>query len=181
MRIKHEFVDFRISRRILWVGMQAYPLQQVTRVQPVEVKPHRGRIAKTYGRRAGATLGLGSVVLLLLSCLGEAVPPSASVVAGLLTLAVLAFHTVRLVRRLTRPPLHILSVSTAGSPRAALVSTDRQLIHDLTFRVVDAIDNPAAEFQIQVEHLEIVNGDKVAGDKYGGDHVEQDKIVEGWS
>lgn len=176
MRIKHEFVDFRISRRTLWVGMQAYPLQQVTRVRPIEVKPRPGRIVATYGRRAGATLGLGMVVLLFLSCLGGTAPPSSTVIVCLLTLAALAVHTARLIHGLTRPALHILSVSTAGSPRAALVSTDRQLIHDLTFRVVDAIDNPAAEFQIQVEHLEFT-----AGDRYGGDHVERDKIVEGWS
>jgi len=181
VRVKHEFVDFRISRRILWVGMQAYPLQQVTRVQPIEVKPRRGRIVLRYGRRAGATLGLGLVALVFLGCLGDAVPRAASVVAGLLVLAALVFHTVWLIRALIRPPLHILSVATAGSAKAALVSTDRQLIHNLTFRVVDAIDNPAAEYQIQVEHLEFVGGDKVAGNKYGGDHVEQDKIVEGWS
>lgn len=181
MRIKHEVVDFRISRRMLWVGMQGYPLQQVTRVQPIEIKPNHRRTAIRYGRRAGATVGLGLVALLFLSCLGDAVPPSVSVLTVLLTLAVLAFHTVRLVRGLTRPPLHILSVSTAGSPRAALVSTDRQLIYDLTSRVADAIDNPAAEFQVLVEHLEFVQGDRVAGDKYGGDHVEGDKIAEGWS
>ncbi len=176
MRVKHEFVDFRISRRTLWVGMEAYPLQQVTRVRPVEVRANRGRTVQKYLRRAGATLALGFVALLFVGCLGEGVAPFASVVVGLLTLTAFGYLTARLIRILTRPPLHILSVSTAGSPRAALVSTDRQLIHDLTHRVVDAIDNPAAEFQIQVENLEMVHGDK-----YGGDHVERDKIVEGWN
>jgi hypothetical protein len=175
VRIKHEYVDFRISRRTLWVGMQAFPLPQVTRVVPIEIKPNRKRTVLTYTRRSGATIGLGVAGLVVLSCAGDTVPPVASVICVALTLLAVGLHTFRLVRGLTRPPLYILSVATAGSPRAALCSTDRKLIYDLTYRVVDAIDNPAAEFEISVEHLEIVQGNR-----YGGDHIEGDKIVEGW-
>jgi len=181
MRVKHKDVDFRISRRTLWVGMQAYPLPQITRVRPIEVTPNRRKMALTYGRRAGATIGLGVAGAIVLGCLGDAVPPAVAVGFFAVMIAVLTAHTVRLVRGVTRPTLHILSVATSGSPHAALVSTDGQLIHDLTYRVVDAIDNPSAEFEIRVDHIEIIHGDKVDGDKYAGDHVEGDKILDGWS
>ena len=181
MKVQHKEVDVRISRRTLWVGMQAYPLPQVTRVQPIEVIPNRGRVTLKYGRRAAATIGLGLVGLILLSCLGNSVPPAVSGAYAVMMLAILVVHTVRLVRGLTRTPLYVLSVATAGSPRAAVVSTDKDLIYDLTHRVVEAIDNPSAEFEIKVDHIEIVHGDKVSGDKFGGDRVEGDKILDGWS
>jgi hypothetical protein len=181
MRAKHKNVDVRISRRVLWVDEQAYPLAQVTRVQPIELTPNRRRMALAYGRKAGATVGLGMVGLVILSCLGEAAPPAAWVVLAVAILAMLTPHTVRLVRGLTRPALHVLSVATAGTPHAALASTDKELIQDLAHRVVDAIDNPSAEFEIRVDHIDIVHGDKVDGGKYGGDRVEGDKILHGWS
>jgi hypothetical protein len=181
MRVKHKDVDVRISRRTLWVDLQAYPLSQVTRVQPLEFTPNRRRMVLTYGRKAMATAGLGVVGLIFLGCLGEAVPPAASVVFAAVMLAIFVAHIVRLVRGLTRPTLYVLSVATAGSPHAAVVSTDKALIHNLSRWVVDAIDNPSAEFEIRVDHIEIVQGDKVHGDKFGGDRVDGDKILEGWT
>jgi hypothetical protein len=172
MRVKHKDVEFRISRRTLWVGMQAYPLQNVTRVRPVELSPNRGRLLLRYGRKTGAWFGLGVAGLLAVACLGDAVPPAVTGAYAVVVLGVLAVHTVRLVRRLTYPTLHVLSVATAGSPHAALVSTDKSLIHELTRRVVDAIDNPAIEYAIRVDHIDIVHGDK-----YDGDRVEGDKII----
>jgi Family of unknown function (DUF6232) len=175
MKVKQEEVEFRISRRTLWVGMQAYPLSQVSRVRPIEVNPRRGRILLRYGRSAGATVGVGAAGLIVLACLGNAAPTAVTVVFLAAIVAAVVAHSVRLVRRLLRGRLYILSVSTAGSQQAALVSRDRDLIYDLTYRVVDAIDNPAAEFQIRVENLEFVNGDK-----YDGDHVEGNKIPGDW-
>jgi hypothetical protein len=181
MRTKHKEIEFKISRRVLWVGLEAYPLQQVTRVRPIEITPNRKKMALRYVRQAGATAGLGLVGLVALSCLGQAVPPTVAVVFAATVLAVLVWHTVRLVQGLTHPPLHVLSVATAGTARAALVSDDKALIHDLTRRIVEAIDNPSVEFEIKVDNFEVVHGDKVMGDKFGGDRVEGDKILEGWS
>lgn len=181
MRVKRKDIDVRISRRTLWVDMQAYPLPQITRVRPIELKPNRRAMALRYGRQAAATIGLGAVGLTFLSCLGEAVPPATTVVFTVAVLAVLVVPTGRLVRHLTMPRLWVLSVATSGSPHAAVVSPNKQQIYDLTYRIVEAIDNPSAEFEIKVDHVEIVHGDKVGGDKYGGDNVHGDKILEGWS
>jgi len=177
MRVKHKDVDFRISRRTLWIGMKAYPLHNVTRVQPLEYSVNHGWTVTTYLRQAGAWIGLGLVGLVILGCIGDTLPAAVSVAYVVVVLGMLTVHTVRLVRRLTFPRLYALSVATAGTPHAALVSTDKNLIYDLAHRVVDAIDNPAMEFAIRVDHIDIVHGDK-----YGGDKVEGDKIVtDGWS
>ncbi len=177
MRVKHKDIEFRISRRTLWVGMQAYPLQNVTRVQAVEHSPNRGRMVRGYLRQAGAWVGLGVAGLVVLGCLGDAVPPAVSVTYAAAVCLVLAVHTVRLIRGLTLPNLHILSVATAGSANAALVSTDQKLIHDLTHRIVDAIDNPAMEYAIKVDHMDIVYGDKYGGDRVQGDKVINDNLI----
>jgi hypothetical protein len=176
MRVRHKDVELRISRRTLWVGMQAYPLSNVTRVQPLRIRSNRSRLLLAYGRRAGAWVGLGVAGLLVLGCLHGAVPTAVTVLYGVLVLGALTLHTAGLVRRLAASDLWVLSVATSGSPHAALVSHDKQLIYDLTRMVVDAIDNPAVEYEIRVEHIE-VNGDLVGGDKYGGDTVNGDKIV----
>jgi hypothetical protein len=176
MRVKTEEVDFRISRRILWVGSNAYPLPQVSSVRPIEVIPRRGRMLAQYGRRAGATVVVGFVGLTISACLGRAVPPVVDAVVAVAMVGVVVWHTVELIRRLRRGRLYVLRVSTAGNQHSALVSRNRELIEDLTRRVADAIDNPAAEFAISVENLEIVKGDK-----YGGDHVEGDKYFGDWS
>lgn len=176
MRTRHRDVEFRISRRMLWVDMEAFPLHMVTRVRPIEITPNRPKIFIAYARKAAALIGLGVLGLLLLSCVGSAVPNwLTGVVATVLAVAFLA-QTTRAIRLLTRPALYVLSVATAGTARAALVSEKRDLIYDLTERVAEAIDNPAMEYAIHVEHIE---GDLVTGDKYSGDRVDGDKLVFG--
>jgi hypothetical protein len=181
MRLQHRDVNVRISRRTLWVGLQAYPLHNVTRVRPMEVKLNYRAVALGYGRKASAWAGLGVVGLTVLACLGEAAPIGVSVVFAVVILGMLTLHTVRLIRRLTMPKLYALSVATTGDVRAALVSTDKDQIYELTNRVVDAIDNPALEYAIKIDNIETIFGDKVGGDKVGGDKIDGDKIVaDGW-
>jgi hypothetical protein len=176
--IRHRDVEVRISRRTLWVDTQVYPLAHVTRVQPLEFKPRRGRVLRAYGREAGAWLGLGFIGLVFIGCLGNAVPPAAVTVYEILLLTALVAVSVRLIRRLTASPLHVLSIATSGSPHAAVASRDRDLIFDLAQRVVDAIDDPAMEYAIHVDHIDI-KGDLVGGDKNGGDTVLGDKFATG--
>lgn len=176
MKVKHKDIEFRISRRTLWIGVRAFPLHMIASVEPVEIKLRRGRIVSGYLRQAGSWIGLGFVGLLILGCLGDAVPTAVTGAFVVVVLGALTFHTVLLIRNLNLPSLHILSVTTAGRAHAALVSTDKNLIDGLARRVVYAIDNPAMEYAIRVEHLEIAQGDIVHGNRYGGHHIEGDQI-----
>src|SRR5512142_1300199 len=114
-RDAHKDVEVRISRRTLWVDTQAYPLAHVTRVQPLEFRPRRGRVLISYGREAGAWLGLGLIGLTVIGCLGRSVPPAVGTGYALLVLAALVAVTVRLVRRLVVDPLYVLSIATSGT------------------------------------------------------------------
>ncbi len=176
MKVRHSHIDFRISRRTLWVGSKAYPLHMITLVEPLELTPNRKRMAVAYVKQAGATFGLGLAGLVVLSCAGTSASPTVWGIFVLVVFGLLAMQTVQLVRGLSLASLYILKIRTAGTAHAALVSRDQKLIFELTHRVVDAIDNPKAEFEIRVDHLDIVHGDKVFGDKVLGD-----KVLEGWS
>jgi hypothetical protein len=171
-------VEVRISRRTLWVDTQAYPLGHVTRVRPLEIKPRRGVMVAAYLRQVGACLLLGLVGLAVLGCMGTALPSVVITIYELLVLAAWVGLTLRLVRQLTTDTLYVLSISTSGTPTAAVASWDRGVIFDLANRVVAAIDDPGLEYAIHVEHVEI-KGDAVFGDKSGGDSVFGDKFVTG--
>jgi hypothetical protein len=167
MKVKHKDIHVRISRRILWVGPQAYPLSQVVRVYPQELRLRRTAAVKDFGRRAGATIGLAVVGLIATSCVGRTLPAGIWVAFWLVVAGLLALHTAQLIRLLRLPKLYVLRVAMAGSEQAAVVSTDEDIISDLITQVADAIDNPAAEFEVHVDN--IIFGDKVEGDQVLGD------------
>lgn len=177
MRITRKDIEFRISRRTLWIDDHAYPLAGVTRLRRDELKPNRSRMLMRYGRQVAACLGLGAMALVLLGCLGQAVPSAVYLVLALLVLGFVLARTVRLARHLSLPRMYVLSIATAGSNHEAVISTDKNLIDDLIHRVVDAIDNPALEYMIKIDNLEITHGDKVFGSKYEGDDVHGSKIL----
>jgi hypothetical protein len=184
MKVKHKDVRVRISKRILWVGPQAYPLSQVVRVHPVELRLKRIAVLREFGRRAGATIGIAVLGLLAMAVAGRAVPLLFWVVFWLIVGGILLFHTVHLARLLRLPKLYVLRVAMAGSGRdqAAVMSTDESQIDDLTTQVADAIDNPAAEYEIRVDNIEFVYGDKIDGDKVDGDKVlGNESIFEGFN
>src|SRR4051794_22244652 len=74
MKVKHKDVRVRISRRILWVGPQAYPLSQVVRVHPVQLRLKRVPILVDFGRRSGATIALAVLGVIAMACLGRTLP-----------------------------------------------------------------------------------------------------------
>ncbi|WP_030434612.1 DUF6232 family protein [Actinoplanes subtropicus] len=175
MKVKRTAVRVRISRRILWVGSEAYPLSHVVRIHPVQLRLKRLPIFVDFGRRAGATIMFAVLGAIAMAKLGRALPTAAWVVFWPIVGGLLVFHLAGLVRLLRLPRVYVLRVAMAGSEEAAVVSTDKAQIDELTMQVTDAIDNPAAEFEVRVDNLEFVYGDKVGGDKVLGDK----KIFEG--
>jgi hypothetical protein len=153
-------IEVRISKRVLWVGPSAYPLPNVTQVEPIEFRVKRWRLIKRFTRKCAASIALGFVAMMVLSC--ASAPTMTLAVVGAGVLAVVGYQVYRLIRGLTLPPLHVLKVQMAGTSRAAVVSRDKPKIDELTYRVVDAIDNPATEYAVWIENI---NGDIIGGDK----------------
>ncbi|WP_416975255.1 DUF6232 family protein [Streptomyces sp. 4F14] len=148
---KREVINVRVSRRILWVGAEAYPLHNIARATTVRIVPRRM-----------VSLGQFLACALALVVVSGVIVAAASAVSELVLLVDIAIGSVlvfRLVSILVRPVYHALVIETAGTPYTALVSTDKAIVSRLVFQIMDAIDNPEAEFQIQVENYHI--GDKI--------------------
>jgi len=158
MKYKYESIDVRISRRTLWVGTDVYPLPNVARVQAREEILDRGRLTWLFAKRVAKPLVAGAAVVAVLWCGAPADPGRVLGAVGLVLFGLLLWHTSWFVRELTRARLYFLVVETAGTPRTAVVSTDRALIFDLADKVVEAIDNPAVDYSIRIDN--IVLGDQ---------------------
>jgi hypothetical protein len=164
MSVQRKHTEVRIDRRTLWIGAQAYPLHMVANVEPVEIVPNRSELWLEYARNVTAWVGggvAGLTLLFLLTRGGLAVTVGS--VLGTFVAGAAVVHTSRLIRRLTAPHLYVLNIAMTGGAHAGLVSDDRQLIHDLTDRLVDAIDGPAAEYAIHVNHIDVTGGTSILG------------------
>ncbi|MFB7452926.1 MULTISPECIES: DUF6232 family protein [unclassified Streptomyces] len=142
---RRKVITVRVSKRVLWIGGEAYPLQNIARATTVRIKPQR---AKAVGRFLKSLLVTG-----ILAVAGLAVAQSGEVSGGdqelitngvEITAAVLvAAFLVQLIVVLVTKTYYALVIETSGNPRAVLVSTDRNEVHELVRDIMRAIDDPA--------------------------------------
>lgn len=158
VEVSSERVDVRISRRVLWIDSNAYPLHNIARAQTIRITPRHETPMKDYKRAAVIWLIVGGALTILLAATG--VRGSALIVLiWIVILILLAMRTIRLFRELREKTFFALVIETAGTSRTALVSTDEDLMSELVYQIMDAIDNPKAEYQVQIENFHI--GDRI--------------------
>lgn len=162
-RNSSETIDVSVSRRILWIGGEAYPLQNIARVQSVSYEPRRNRVIARYIRTVIIWLVVAAVVSGSLSASGSA---AGGTLVFLAILAIIAYKTYQMINLLSLK-YYALKIETAGNPRTALLIKDRDFINKLVYLITDAINNPEAEFQFKVENLHV--GDKI--EQYGEQNV----------
>ncbi|MFY1635769.1 DUF6232 family protein [Solwaraspora sp. WMMB335] len=175
----HSTVQVGVRNRTLWVGGEAYPLHNIARVHAREWTPDRGAAVREFAKNVAKPIAAGMFALVLLACLGgDAVPGTVYVGLFLLVGGIVTVRAVQLIRYVSQQNRYALVVETAGSPHAALVSTDRNVVLGLVGQVVEAIDNPAKEFSLHVEQVygDKFDGDKFDGSKFDGDHIGGNKI-----
>ncbi|MFD8786802.1 DUF6232 family protein [Kitasatospora sp. NPDC059599] len=159
-------IDVSVSRRVLWIGGDAYPLQHIARARQLVWWPPKR--SWTIIRFVRQLFGLVFATAILGTLVRNSVETSqAAVLPGLLLLAGLAFITYRLVTRLRQRALYKLVIETSNSSTTAVVSHDPRQIGDLIQMIMEAIDNPQAEFALQVENVHI--GDKI--NQYGDHNI----------
>ena len=146
-------LNIGVSRRILWVGAEAYPLQNIARAQTVRLDPARSHAVWTFVKSVLLWIFLGaagSVPLRYVPTLSE---EDVDRLTGYIAIAVTAlavFSAVRLLVVLSRRTLYALVIETAGTPRTAVVSPHWHVLNGLVNQIMAAISNPAAEFHQQV-------------------------------
>lgn len=162
-------INVRISKRVLWVGSQAYPLHNIARVQGMPVRPdHRKSAAsKTLQGCLGGILALFGIGLIISVTI-------ANRVGGLVLLVLIVAAGYGVMTKLRRPQetYFALVIETSGNPHRVLVSRDRDAVFGLVHQITDAIDNPQAEFDTQINNVQFGDNFTQIGDHMVGKVVQ---------
>lgn len=168
MFYRRNMISIRVSRRVLWVDSEAYPLHNIARVTTKTLKPSFAKILKLVGRWV-------LVVYVVLMGFALYATEGQTTLVGLIMPAVLLFLAtllvsglIRLFMSVTRKSLHQLNIETAGSPYAVLASPNEELVTQISQSIMEAIDNPQAEFQFQVENFHVGDSIKQFGNNNTG-------------
>ncbi|KNB51764.1 DUF6232 family protein [Streptomyces caatingaensis] len=167
-------VDLRVTRRLLWVGRAAYPLQNIARVHTSTLQPRRKQAVIRFLRNVALTLAVAfglTIVGGATSLSSEGAATGIITFVWLGTLAALILYVVQLLSVLAATPLHVLSVETSGPSHALVTSPDPHHLDQLVGRISHAIENPGAEFQVTVESIMVNPRSYYFGDNvnmYGG-------------
>ncbi|WP_214107757.1 DUF6232 family protein [Acrocarpospora catenulata] len=170
---KEKVGQIRISKRVVQIGHQVYPLANISRVQSLRVV-WAGKLATFYPLQqivmivvlAGAVVGGLLAVAPNLDLGGgwdveEVARQVAAVVAAVSGLRVCYLLLVLLYRMLLRRRQYALVLETAGTQFTALSGTDQHEIHRIKNEIVGAIEDPP-EYERTIE----VHGDLVLGDQH---------------
>jgi hypothetical protein len=143
-------IYIKVSRRILWIGDEAYPLHNIARTRTFRLVPRRGPAIA----RVVVTLLLGATVKLVGS---SALLPREirATVLGVVELGIVVLILASLVSLLvvlSRRTLHTLVIETAGQPVGVIASRRAHDVQQLVHKITDAISNPLAEFTQRIEN-----------------------------
>ncbi|KQX78815.1 MULTISPECIES: DUF6232 family protein [Streptomyces] len=167
-------VELRIGKRLLWVGGAAYPLHNIARVYTFVLKPKRQEATMRFLKRVGLTLA----VLMILTMIGEITFLGSDDSDGFVRFAwvgglvALVVYVTDLLTVLTATSHHVVAIETAGPSTAMVTGRNTEHLKQLVGYIANAIENPEAEFHVQVERLMISSpqnyhfGDNV--NMYGG-------------
>ncbi|MDI5964032.1 DUF6232 family protein [Streptomyces sp. SL13] len=173
-------VNLRVGKRLLWVGEAYYPLQNIVRVHTLTIHPRRKGAVLLFTKRL-LLIGAVTTFLSLLAAAIEAFSASddgggggssaLSILVLLAAAAAAVYSLVEMVQVLGAPSHFVLSVETSSLSSAVVTSPYPDHLRQLAHRIADAIENPAAEFEVRVNSVMISPTHYYFGDNvnmYGG-------------
>ena len=164
-----DFIDVQISRKVLWIGSEAYPVQNISRAKTISLIPDRDTAWNRFIKIVvcSVLLGTAAAVAINLAPRLSTVQKSdalrvAAVGALLLALGLFVIGIIRLMRVLSAPTYYALIIDSAGITYKTLVSLDGNQLGELVRQIMKAIDDP------QIKFRELVNN------YHFGDQIYQD-------
>jgi hypothetical protein len=149
----------RVTKRLLWVAGAAYPLRNVTRVYTFVATPRRGAATLLFFKRLAITLSVAFALTILGGITGIAgEEEAAKTIVRLVWIGALVgliYCLIEWLAVLSAPSHFVLAVETSGASTAVVTSKDHEHLQRLVGQVVNAIENPEAEFLVHVESLAI--------------------------
>lgn len=159
--------EVRVTRRVLWVGGDAYPLQNIARAQVRTLRPRQGTPVKDFLLEILRWIVLTVVVITAMTLVG--LRGAASYVVVILVMLVLV-SVLKLTRAVNRErekkEYHLLVLQTSGDPRTLLASTDRDQIYELVQTIMAAIDDAEVSYHNWISNY---YGDVIR--QYGNENI----------
>ncbi|MFC9248121.1 DUF6232 family protein [Streptomyces sp. NPDC057136] len=165
-----------VTKRLLWVGGAAYPLQNVARVYTFTLHPRRKEAVLRFFKRAALAVPV-AMAFTVFGAIAGALARSGDAFGGfilfiwLATVGCLIYFFVDMISVLSAPSHFVMAVESNGRS-TALVTGDPGHLNQLVQQIAHAIENPETELSVRVEQLTISNpsnyyfGDAV--NMYGG-------------
>ncbi|MER6626941.1 DUF6232 family protein [Streptomyces sp. NPDC000987] len=165
-------VDLKVSRRLLWVGEAAYPLHNISRVHTFVLKPKRTEAVNEFLKWTALTaVALVAVQAISQDASSRSQENGSARGLGALGLVVVIGLFVRMLKMWNTPPEHVLAVETASGSTSLVTLPDPAQLRQLVLYIVNAIENPGAEFHVRVASLQVNPKNYQFGDTvnmYGG-------------
>jgi hypothetical protein len=148
--MKSEVIEVKVERGVLWVGTEAYPLQNIARARTVRLIPNRAWAVRRFVVTVVlcVLLGIAGAVALQQANRqstenGYHLLHNGGTAAIVVAVALVAIGLATLLVRVSRQTFYALVIETAGTARGVLVSTDHAKLDTLVHTIMEAIHNPA--------------------------------------
>ncbi|MFH8975820.1 DUF6232 family protein [Streptomyces sp. NPDC017890] len=149
--------DVHISKGALWIGSDTYPLRNIAHTSLRELHPDRAAARSKFVKGL-----IGQLIVFFLG-IGLA---QVSAFVGIAVILVATGFAVRgyleLQKVLNAPTLYVLQITTSGNPQTALTTDDRVALDGLFRQLMEAMDNPEIQVDLQMPTYTIT-----------GDHIYQ--------
>jgi hypothetical protein len=153
---KEETIEVQVADRVLWIGSDAYPVNNISRTQARTLtfkrKPAWGKfwksILKWFAVAIVATIGVAALHF----------RPAINII-WLVMLAIFIIDVIRLLVDLRDKDqvYYALVIETSGASRTPLVTKDRAIVYNIIDQVMRAINGEAVRFLQQVS---VMTGDQ---------------------
>ena len=148
--MKSEVIEVKVERGVLWVGAEAYPLQNIARARTVRLVPNRAWAVRRFVVTLvlSVLLGIAGAVALRLANSQSSesryhLLHNGGTAVVVVAVVLFAVGLITLIVRVSRQTFYALVVETAGTPRGVLVSTNQAELDSLVRTIMEAINNPA--------------------------------------
>jgi hypothetical protein len=139
--------EVQVTKRVLWVGGDAYPLHNIARAQVRTLRPRPGTPVRDFVVEIVRWIALA---VLLVTAMALAGLHGATIYIIVIIAVLIVFSVLKLMRALNRErekkDYYLLVLQTSGDPRTLLASTDREQIYDLVQTIMSAIDDAAVTY-----------------------------------
>ena len=139
--------EVQVTKRVLWVGDDAYPLHNIARAQVRTLHPRPGTPVRDFLVEIVRWIALAVLLITATTLAGlQGVGIYIFVILALL-IVVSVFKLMRAIsREREKKDYYLLVLQTSGDPRTLLASTDREQIYDLVQTIMAAIDDATVTY-----------------------------------